>query len=82
MLELNNGTEMNGVEVNTEATVESMALPGAEAIQHLILERNELRNRTRAQKKELSAPRMKTCAGGLGSCTINTCPSHRNSSRT
>ncbi|MBE3110240.1 MAG: hypothetical protein IMZ46_06960 [Acidobacteria bacterium] len=57
MLELKNGTEMNGVAVNTEATVESMALAGAEAIQHLILERNDLRNRTRAQEKELSALR-------------------------
>ena len=57
MLELKNGTEMNGVAVNTEATVESVALAGAEAIQHLILERNDLRNRTRAQEKELSALR-------------------------
>ena len=58
MLELKNGTEMNGAAVDAEATVESMALAGAEAIQHLILERNELRNRTRAQEKELSALRM------------------------
>lgn len=57
MLELKNGTEMNGVAIDTEATVESMALAGAEAIQHLILERNDLRNRTRAQEKELAALR-------------------------
>ena len=54
-LELKSGTERNAASVDTDATVESMALAGAEAIQHLILERNELRNRTRAQEKELSA---------------------------
>ena len=57
MLELKNGTEMNGAAMDGEATVESMALAGAEAIQHLILERNELRSRTRTQEKELSALR-------------------------
>jgi len=57
MLELKNGTEMNGAAVDGEATVESMALAGAEAIQHLILERNELRSRTRTQEKGLSALR-------------------------
>ncbi|HYH71298.1 MAG TPA: hypothetical protein VEX16_08330 [Methyloceanibacter sp.] len=48
---------MNGAAMDGEATVESMALAGAEAIQHLILERNELRSRTRTQEKELSALR-------------------------
>ena len=57
MLELKNGTERNGAGVDTEGTVESMALAGAEAIQHLIFERNELRTRTRAQEKELTALR-------------------------
>ena len=57
MLELNNGTEMNGVAVNTEATVGSVALAGAEAIQHLILERNDLRNRTRTGEGALCPSR-------------------------
>ena len=56
-LELQNGTERNGVAVDTEGTVEGMALAGAEAIQHLIFERNELRSQARVQEKELTALR-------------------------
>ena len=42
---------------DSDQTVESMAMAGATAIQHLITERDSLRGRTRAQEDELAGLR-------------------------
>ena len=51
------GCGTSGATIHAEDTVESIALAGADAIQHLIFERNEFRNRARALEEELAVIR-------------------------
>ena len=51
------GCGINVATIHAQDTVESIALAGADAIQQLIFERNELRNRARALEEELAVLR-------------------------